>query len=291
MVSAYADNVMAGVTEPVWDPSSRVDTVIDDSTPGTSIYNYTVNNTSEIDPYGEPTSVSAIAIGPGPGDGSLIVDWEMPFYTEGGIDPNSIVAPSGWLVEIEDIGTPNPSRGWGGIAAWQQPGDPFYEFLTDALDGSNSALPAEFAQLFLDATQVIHWYIQPDDYDDTGCMMYPGGVSGNGETGCNWWWNPVEYDGITYPGLVDAILPDNSLGGFSMAAPTGPAVAAPYQASWFLLPVLSGDPPAPGNPNPSGAFPTTGLPTQAPLPGSLALLLAGAGGLGMTWRRRRKSDS
>ena len=72
-----------------------------------------------------------------------------------------------------------------------------------------------------------------------------------------------------------AIQAQSSLSGFSFVANFGPT-AAPYQASWIDLPVLTGDP----------AFPGTGLPNSpllqgnsVPEPGTLALLGLGLAGL------------
>ncbi|MEX0711852.1 MAG: PEP-CTERM sorting domain-containing protein [Pirellulales bacterium] len=76
----------------------------------------------------------------------LIVDWELPWFGDAGIDLASILAPSGWEFEIEAIGVPNSGTGWTGIAPWQDPSDPFYF-------GDTSS--------FTFVEHVIHWYAAP----------------------------------------------------------------------------------------------------------------------------------
>lgn len=102
---------------------------------------------------------------------------------------------------------------------------------------------------FTTGTQVLHWYTSSDSV--------PGTMIEIGE----------------------------SLGGFSFVASYGPG-SAPYQASWFQLPVRTGDP----------AFPFGGVPASpmargpvVPLPTSAAIGLAGLG-LGAVLRllRRRR---
>lgn len=80
---------------------------------------------------------------------------------------------------------------------------------------------------------------------------------------------------------VGGIEPGGSLSGFGFDA-VFDKTAAPYQASWMLLPVRSGDP----------AFPLGGVPASplalgsaVPVPGTLALALLGVAGLFASHRR------
>jgi hypothetical protein len=59
-------------------------------------------------------------------------NWNLPWFTLGGILPRSILSPSGWGYSIETIGIANSSTGWSGVAAWPTP--------------------------FNTVTQVLHWY-------------------------------------------------------------------------------------------------------------------------------------
>ena len=182
----------------------------------------------------------------------VIVDWELPFFDDAGFDIGDVTSPFGWAAAIETIGTPNPTTGWGGDANWQDPGDPFYF-------GDDSP--------FTTATEVLHWYSK--------CWVM-GGV------------DPVGIDtanGVACEGeFAHAIFPGLLLGGFGFTAAFD-QTAAPYQASWALLEVQTGDPAFPfggiaGSPNAIG---TSGVPE----PGTLSLVLFAAVG-GFAARRRAK---
>lgn len=109
---------------------------------------------------------------------------------------------------------------------------------------------------FTTVTQVLHWYTtcQPND-ECNFAGIFPDGF-GFSET--------------------------NSLGGFSFVANYGPT-GAPYQASWDIVPVQTGDP----------AYPQGGLPASplaiasVPEPGAFSLLAIGA--IGMLFARRRNA--
>ena len=111
-----------------WTRSSTVtDSVINNGS-GTWTYNYTVNNTSLQN--GGPDARRPI-----------LVDWELPWFGDAGI--TNIASPSNWHFAIETIGVANAATGWEGMAAWQNPADPFYA-------GAGSP--------FTTVTQVLHWY-------------------------------------------------------------------------------------------------------------------------------------
>jgi len=151
----------AGVAGIGWTRSSTVDSTVTNNNNGTWTYGYTVNNTSQFS-----------EVGPDPEP--ILVDWELPWFGDAGIDVMSILSPSGWSFAIETIGTMNFATGWEGIASWQDPSDPFYA-------GAGSP--------YTTVTQVLHWYSEcwVAGGDATGCegelsgAIFPdGSLSGFG---------------------------------------------------------------------------------------------------------------
>ena len=123
-------SAQAGVAPGGWVRSSTVNSIVTNNNNGTWTYGYTVNNTSQFTEIGRD---------PRP----FLVDWELPWFGDAGINLMSIASPSGWFFNIETIGTANSNTGWDGVASWQNPLDPFY---------------AGAASPFTGVTQVLHWY-------------------------------------------------------------------------------------------------------------------------------------
>ena len=226
----------AGVSQGLWTRASHVGDTVTDNGNGTWDYGYTVFNDSFADMYGtdpfEP----------------LIVDWELPYFSDAGI--SNIISPYGWTYAIETIGVANPLTGWEGVAAWQDPSDPFYA-------GADSP--------FTHVTEVLHWY--------SICW-----VQTTIQPPCEW-------------ELQDAIFVGDNLSGFGFTA-VFDETAAPYQASWALLPIQSGDPAfplggLPASPNTLGITP----PPTIPEPTTLSLLGLGLLGAAYSINRRRKTPS
>jgi hypothetical protein len=206
----------AGAAAGGWTRSSQVTDMVTDNG-GTWTYNYTVHNTSVEEPGGldfEP----------------FIVDWELPWFSDAGI--TSILSPAGWAHAIEDVGLANPSTGWGGVANWQDPGDPWYA-------GASSP--------FTTATQVLHWYRCGGE--QPAARLAAVAV----EDGCG------ENSGAS-------IAPGGELSGFSFIADYD-ETAAPYQASWQFQPPRTGDPAFP-----LGGIPNSPMVSAVPEPGVVGLL-------------------
>ena len=189
----------------------------------------------------------------------VIIDWELPYFSDMGL--TNILSPLGWTYAIEDVGVANAATGWDGEVSWFDIDDPWYStFGPDSPFGENNL------------TQVLHWYcVNPSIFTGDGVFGECGGDSNFGIG------TPIFTD--------DSGSQPTSLGGFSFES-TFSAAAAPYQASWAMLPVQSGDP----------AFPTGGIPgspsitgVSVPEPGILALMSLGLLGLFRVARRGNKS--
>lgn len=195
----------------------------------------------------------------------VIRDWELPWFGDDEVDTfgnlvnnisdiTNIVVPVGWNWEIEEIGTPDPDTGWEGVALWQQPGDPFYEFFNDFFGGDPANNP------YNDVTHVLHFY--------TDCT-FEGEI--NQIATCD---NPINEG--------------DSLEGFGFTSSFG-STNAPYQASWVFQEVNTGDPQFPlGGGQPNNPILQAAM---VPEPGTLAVLGLGLGALAATRRRREEDET
>lgn len=225
---------ISSVASAAWVRSSTVTDAVSNIGNNTWTYKFTVSNTSTGSGAGQP----------------ILVDWELPYFND--MDIANIISPAGWAWNIETIGQSNSATGWDGVAAWQNPNDPFYS-------GANSP--------YTTGTEVLHWY----------CNNFSGG--GEGGLSC---FNPGEPE-ITPSTFGEPIRVGGKLSGFGFIAGYAPT-AAPYQASWDVLPVRTGDP----------AFPSVGVGSpqalaKIPEPSSLALL--GLGLIGLYGSNRKKHNS
>jgi hypothetical protein len=143
----------AETVTPICDYCSRVTDLVTANGDGTWTYEFTVFNDS---PW----------VGEGPAQ--VIVDWELPYFDDSGID--NVQSAYGWTWAIETIGVANPDTGWAGVASWQSPDDPWYP-------GPDSP--------FTTATKVLHWYtsdgdtygIRPTGFQDGNFVGSAGGFS------------------------------------------------------------------------------------------------------------------
>jgi hypothetical protein len=120
-----------------WERASHVEDLVTDNMDGTWTYDFNVFNDSFFSGYGTF-------------DEPFIIDWELPYFGDMGI--TGIDSPAGWFSSIETIGVANPSTGWGGVADWQTPGDPWKTFFDDFY-GSAAANPFNGP-----GGQVLHWF-------------------------------------------------------------------------------------------------------------------------------------
>ncbi len=200
----------AGIGGPL-SPASHVTDVVTDNGDGTFGYAFTVFNDSFFDGSFASDALEVV------GD-PIIVDWELPWFGDAGIDLGSILSPAGWSHAIETIGTANSATGWGGVASWQDPSDPFYA-------GANSP--------FTTATQVLHWYnvAWAADNSQIGGGIFPfSSLAGFGFTAdfgpvaapyqASWAFSPVQSGDPAFPGA---------------GLPGSPLATAPEPATFLLF--------------------------------------------------------
>jgi len=201
-----------------------------------------------------------------------LVDWELPWFDDAEIA--NVVTPIGWGWAVETVGVQNPLTGWGmqdndgdgdiddddALAKWTIDGDPWKDIFDTAYGGAEN-------NPFNDTTQVLHFYW-------LGIGQFEVAALVNGE-------EEVPF--------CERILSGEDCWGFGFESPYT-AGDAPYQASWELLPVRTGDPLFPLGSD-GGGIPNSptvqGLTQDVPEPMSLALV-AGALPLVALRRRRRR---
>lgn len=226
------------------------------TTGGLYSYNFTVCNLSDPGFFNEENE--------GRVRGDAIRDWELPWDPAANV--TDIMVPDGWSWSIETRNVLNEASGWEGDIEWQDIDDPFYD------------------PRFANHDQALHFYTGCTDFEQPTAQATSSVTVSGPNLDCrsdleNAWILPVGEG------------PD-SLDGFSFNALAGPT-NAPYQASWAMLPVNTGDPDNPdGRDSGAGAYTANFLAASAaaaPIPEpssvalmSLALLAAG---------RRKKSNA
>ncbi len=253
-IDAIADN------DGVLERSSAVTSAAEkDTTTGAWVYRYRVCNTT--DPYYA-----------GQGN-NVIVDWELPYFEDGGYTLADVVTPFGWAASIEDVGIPDPDTGWGAtdtngdgtvndadaVPAWSLNGDPWKDIFDIAYDVANGG-----TNPFTNVQKVLHFYSEAFfNPQPTLAAVLPG----ENEV-CDIW-----------------ILENESCGGFGFSSPLD-AADAPYQASWARLPVRTGDPLFPLGP--AGGIPNSRSLQGGAIPEPATSALIGAGLLSVAALRRRR---
>lgn len=222
-------------------------------------------------------------------EGSIMIDWELPYFADAGI--TNFATPQGWAASVEDVGVVNPSTGWGmtdndldgvfgidqetgdpldpddAIPLWTVDGDPWKAIFDEAYGGAD-------ANPFNDVEQVIHFYW-------VGELAEVAAVS-----------EVLVQSTIDVP-FCGLIFPGEECVGFGFDAAFGPG-DAPYQASWLDEPVQTGDPAFPLGDEAGGGIPnspsiqrqTNDVPEPSTL--TLAMAIAPAAAIaGGRCRRRR----
>lgn len=232
------------------------------------VYRYRVCNTTDSYYGGTDTR----------GD-NVIVDWELPWFGDSRI--SDIVTPFGWTYSIEKVGEPDPFTGWGSedtndngifgfdenlnpldpadaVPGWSLDGDYWKDFFDTEYDVANGG-----TNPFTNVENVLHFYVE--QFQVAAAVEEERPVCG-------------------------LIFEGDECVGFGFTSPFS-AGDAPYQASWAMLPVRTGDPPFPLGANGGGIpnSPSVRLPGQIPEPGTAALIGLGLLSAAAQRRRRRKS--
>lgn len=259
---ACPDYIDVADNDGVLERSSAVTSAAEqDTTSGAWVYRYRVCNTT--DPYYAGTG------------GNVIVDWELPYFDDGGFTLADVITPIGWRASIEMVGTANPDTGWGvtdtngdgvvndadAVPAWSLDGDPWKEIFDLDYDVANGGVNP-----FTNVQKVLHFY--SESFFDRQEQDTLAAVVAEDEF-CGIW-----------------ILENESCAGFGFSS-TLEATDAPYQASWARLPVRTGDPLFPLGP--AGGIPNApSLQATIPEPATAALIGVGLLSVAAQRRRRRK---
>ena len=231
-------------------PSSRVDaTVTPDS--GGSLYKFSVFNTT---PIPSAVTINSTVISPLCSNcTNVIVNWELPLFSLNDIRSGTILSPTNWTYEIIAPGASPPVSS----NYYNDPTGPYgpykwnYSAATDPLLATTPGLYGPNPSVFDNPPWIIHWYTL-----DNG-------------------------SGIP----LNSILPGGSLPGFEFISDFS-SLNAPYLSSWYLLPPVSGDPPAPNNSFGTPNSPARQFAQGVPEPATVSLIALGLFMMGTLMRRR-----
>ena len=201
---------------------------------------------------------------------NVIVDWELPWFDDGQI--TDIVTPFGWDWSIEEVGVQNFATGWGtedtdgdgdvdsddAVPAWSLDGDPWKDIFDLAYDVAGGG-----TNPFTNVEKVLHFYTEAFRPQALAAVV-------------------VEEPEECFGGIFEG----DNCAGFGFTSPFN-AGDAPYQASWQLLPVRTGDPLFPLGQT-GGGIPNSPSVRQAAIPEPATSALIGAGLLSVAALRRRR---